>query len=165
MAIVNRTAKCLTATEEYRLIDIARCLMNCEYKPHKFSGVIIRTRKPYKGLGLLFGKGKLICCSIHPIEVAISITNRLRKLGFHKAKITQAKIVNTVVSGRINRHIQLSTLRNSSYEGEIFPGALMKLDGATAVIFANGKYYITGKPTSINLAYKLEQILKDGGDW
>jgi transcription initiation factor TFIID TATA-box-binding protein len=134
------------------LLKIARKVVNSEYNPEKFPGIVMRTQIP-KTTFLVFSTGKMVITGAkseaHITRAAKKAIKIIRGIGI-KIPTYSIDIVNFVASGTLKTSIDLNlaTLRlgTSMYEPEIFPGLVYYMEDPRAVflIFSNGKFVCTG---------------------
>lgn len=107
---------------------------------------------------IIFATGKMISVGTTRLEDAKHdlryATRRLKKLGLVSKTTITVKLRNIVATGSVGHPIDiegLSTrLPNIIYEPEQFPGAIYyasELEGASTLIFANGKVVFAGLKT------------------
>lgn len=135
------------------LMKIATHARNVEYNPKRFSAAICRLREP-KATALVFNSGKMVVTGARNEDdsqlAARRIARVVQKLGF-AAKFTEFKIQNMVGTADVRFPIRLEGLadehgRFSSYEPELFPGLVYRLQKPKVVmlIFVSGKVVVTG---------------------
>jgi transcription initiation factor TFIID TATA-box-binding protein len=134
------------------LLKIARKVVESEYNPEKFPGIVMRVLKP-KTTFLIFSTGKMVVTGAkNEFELKTAVKEAIATIRGIGIKIPSysIEIVNFVASGSLNTPIDLNlaTLRleSSLYEPEIFPGLVyyMKNPKAVFLIFSNGKFVCTG---------------------
>ena len=118
------------------LKEIALQAENTQYAPNKFSGLIMRIKKP-KATALIFATGKMVCLGAKTEEESKNACKIFGKILINfKYPITlkNFKIQNIVSSCDVKFKIPLSKLNNHiikylgakriSYEPEVFPGLI-----------------------------------------
>jgi len=141
-----------------------RC-RNAEYNPRRFNAVIMRIQDP-KATAIIWESGTL-CVNGTSSEALNHKASRkfckiLQELGFN-AKFRNYKTCN--VLGKIDLRVPINleelSLKHkdiASYEPELFPGVIMRLNDpkVTVFIFVSGNLVFTGARSSeqINQAYR-----------
>ena len=133
------------------LKSIAQSAMNVEYKPQRFSALIMRIRKP-RSTALIFYSGKIVVAGTKNIsDSKVSCKKFIKilyKLGFN-VKFCDFKIQNIVCSYNMNSFLSLEKMHLFAsnlccYEPELFPGLILRIKKVTFLIFRSGKVIITG---------------------
>jgi transcription initiation factor TFIID TATA-box-binding protein len=161
------------------LKHIALHARNAEYNPKRFAAVIMRIRDP-KSTALIFASGKMVVTGAKSEDDARMAARKyariLQKLEFG-VSFKEFKIQNMVGSCDIRFPIRLEGLASShavfsSYEPELFPGLIYRLQQPKIVllIFVSGKVVLTGakKREEIYAAFEkiyptLKEFRKGGG--
>jgi transcription initiation factor TFIID TATA-box-binding protein len=136
------------------LAHIATHARNAEYNPNRFCAVILRMREP-KATGLIFSSGKMVVTGAKNEDDALLATKKIakiiQKLGF-ACVIGQFRIQNLIASGDCGFPIRLEGIADehskfSSYEPELFPGLIYRMESPRVVllVFVSGKIVITGE--------------------
>ena len=160
------------------LIDIALKANNIEYKPKRFSALIMRIKEP-KATAQIFSTGKIVCLGTKNEEQSKNacrkIVKSIKKLGYN-VNLTNFKIQNIVGSCKLKFTLLLNDLfyhikneMNSIvfYKPEIFPGLIYHylkptlnnevgnktIPNITYHIYSSGNIIITGAKT-INQIYE-----------
>ncbi len=139
--------------QSFNLDDIHDIMINTEYNPKKFPGLVYRTKRP-KTSTLIFSTGKMVCTgaksSKNARKAVRKVVRDLKKndiIVLNEPKIT---IQNMVASGALQKNVDLELaadlLENVMYEPEQFPGLILRMrDPKTVIlIFSSGKYVCTG---------------------
>lgn len=135
------------------LRTIALKARNAEYKPKRFSAVILRIREP-KATALVFRSGKIVVTGAKSEDcaklAARKFTRIIQKIGF-QPQFTDFKIQNVVATCAVGFRVRLEGLaidhlQFARYEPELFPGLVYRMAGSHAVvlIFTTGRIIITG---------------------
>eukprot|EP00483_Globobulimina_turgida_P000127 UN00127 len=135
------------------LKDIVTRSRNSEYNPKRFAAVVMRIREP-KSTALIFGSGKIVVTGAKSEDNAWIAGRKyariLQKLDF-PAQFRDFKVQNIVGSCDVGFPIRLEGLavqhaQFSSYEPELFPGLIYRMNQPKIVIlaFVSGKIVITG---------------------
>ena len=145
---------------------IALHTTNVEYKPKRFSALIMRLRKPHT-TALLFTTGKMVCTGAKSVEdskkAARRFARRIQKLGF-EVKFQKFIIQNIVSNCNVKFSIKLDELATKhsqlvNYEAEIFPGLTYNISDPKIIllIFSSGNVVFTGAKTQndISKAYEI----------
>lgn len=147
------------------LKEIALQAKNCEYRPKKFTGLIMKIKEP-KTTALIFHTGKMVCLGAKTEEDSIKACRRfgkILKVLNYKIILTNYKIENMVGSCNVKFKIPLIQLSNYIvskggksrvyFEPEIFPGLIYRYIGEkdqenspniVFLIFNSGKMVIAG---------------------
>lgn len=136
-------------------------LPGCTYKPEKFSGGI------YKHGGctfLLFANGSFVCLGAKDEIEATDAINSLASC--LRLNVETCAIKNMVMSHNLNYDVNLSMLYRYLqlmvgcviWEEELFSGITWKQNGATIRLFHNGKFFVTGLTSSVELQLACEKI-------
>jgi len=150
------------------LEKMAATLVNTEYNPEQFPGLVIRIKDP-KTSALIFSSGKVVSTGARTLgQVRESITKickQLEKINI-KIKITPVlHVQNIVASGAVGMDLNLNVLAmkldNTEYEPEQFPGLVYKLPEkkATFLLFSNGKVVCTGTKSKEQVDAALDQLI------
>lgn len=139
-------------TEKIDLNQIARNLVDVEYNPERFPGLVMRISKP-KATILIFSTGKMVVTGMRkaseaPAVVAKVIKN-IKKAGI---KVSNPKITiqNIVASGDLHTNIDLNmatiVMDQAMYEPEVFPGLIYRMQEPKTVflVFSTGRIVCTG---------------------
>lgn len=139
-------------SEKIDLNQIARKLIDVEYNPERFPGLVMRIEKP-KATILIFSTGKMVVTGMRKASEAPSVVDRVIK-NIKKAGIKVANpeitIQNIVASGNLHTNIDLNmaaiVMEQVMYEPEVFPGLIyrMKEPKTVFLIFSTGRIVCTG---------------------
>ena len=130
--------------------------------------VIMRLREPSKATALLFGTGKLCLTGVKNEDdakhAARKIAKIVHKLGF-AASFEDFKIQNLVASGDLGFPIRLEGIADehskfSSYEPELFPGLIYRVESPRVVllVFVSGKICVTGAKSRSQLLDAVQKL-------
>ncbi len=159
------------------LQTIALSLVDAEYEPEQFPGLIYRMKKP-KTATLIFRSGKVVCTggkSLLDVQTAIAhVITEIEKAGISVNRNPEIIIQNIVASADLGSKINLNAIAISlgldkvEYEPEQFPGLVYRLDHPKVVLllFGSGKLVCTGakKPSDVDEAVdKITIELRDAG--
>ena len=150
------------------LPHVASHARNAEYNPRRFSAVIMRLREPSKATALLFGTGKLCLTGVKNEDdakyAARKIAKIVHKLGF-AAGFADFKIQNLVASGDLGFPVRLEGIADehskfSSYEPELFPGLIYRVEAPRVVllVFVSGKICVTGAKSRSQLLEAVQKL-------
>lgn len=151
-----------------RLRDICLRAANTEYRPRRFSALIIKKREPRCTI-LLFSTGRAVLtglkCTSSAKLAARKLSRMLNKLGYN-TKVDRFRVENVVGTFSCGYLINMSILQsllglcNTIYEPELFPGMTFKMrtQNCTSLIFSSGKIVLTGAK-SIEHIHKCYQDL------
>jgi len=151
--IVNIVATVsLKVTEKLDLTHIARKLIDVEYNPERFPGLIMRIEKPHATI-LMFSTGKMVLTGMRNTSeaerVVSKVVKNIKKAGI-KVSDPEITIVNIVASGDLHVRVDLNmatiVLEHVMYEPEVFPGLIYKMHepSITFLIFSPGKFVCLG---------------------
>jgi len=158
--------------DAFDLQSIASTLVEAEYEPVQFPGLIYRMQEPRTAI-LLFHSGKVVCTggkSWRQVDDSIRIMSDLLRKGGHRVikdpKITVQNIVATSDLGsEINLNLIAVTLGldRVEYEPEQFPGLVCRMQNPRVVIllFGSGKLVCTGARRPSDLSLAVENITKE----
>ncbi|KAJ3290164.1 putative TATA-binding protein 2 [Rhizoclosmatium globosum] len=149
------------------LKTIALRARNAEYNPKRFAAVIMRIRDP-KTTALIFSSGKMVITGAKSEDLSRLAARKyariIQKLGF-AAKFTDFKIQNIVGSCDVKFPIRLEGLAYShgdfsSYEPELFPGLIYRMEKPKIVllVFVSGKIVLTGAKLRTEIYEAFERI-------
>lgn len=167
--IVNVTVSA-KLPEPLDLDVIHKSLRDVQYQPSLFCGLLYRRQNP-KATIIMFTTGKLVSVGTRSEEEAkLSIRRTIEELGLIRGKSNlMVKTENVVATADFEINVDLDSLllalKNSTYEPEQFPALIHRLDGATALIFNNGKVCLSGAKSeaqatkALSLLYKRIQAL------
>jgi len=137
------------------------------YNPTKFPALVLRLAKP-KTTVLIFSTGKAVIVGAKSEDDIKKIVKRLalflKDNGISLKSSPKASVKNIVASFSVGKPINLeklgSTLDNSLYEPEQFPGLLYRAWGAVFIIFASGKIICTGTRSEKQLMAAIESFFE-----
>lgn len=134
------------------LVKLSREIVDVEYNPERFPGVIMRVEDP-KATFLIFSTGKMVITGLKKVkqvkEAAHKAVKKIKKAGINISN-PQIEIVNIVASGDLQTTVDLNmaalVMEYAMYEPEVFPGLIYRLQDPKAVflIFSTGKIVCTG---------------------
>lgn len=154
------------------LQKIARTLVDSEYEPSQFPGLIYRMKQP-KTAVLLFQSGKVVCTggkSWKEVDASIrTISAIIRKGGQKILAHPKIEIQNIVATSNLESEINLNSiavtlgLDRVEYEPEQFPGLVVRLDDPRVVVllFGSGKLVCTGARRPADVERAVQQITKE----
>lgn len=135
---------------------IAKNLVDVEYHPDQFPGLVFRLKSP-KTTTLIFSTGKMVCTGAKSEDqsrkAVQEVVRRLRKGGIPIKNEAEVAIQNIVASANLGGRIHLEQaarqLPKSMYEPEQFPGLIHRMPDPKTVIllFSSGKLVCTGAKT------------------
>lgn len=151
------------------LEKVAKKLVNTEYNPEQFPGLVIRLEKP-KISALIFSSGRIVVTGAKSkamVEDAVEeIKKELRKVEINATKKSEINIQNVVASGDIGMTLNLNKLafqlETSEYEPEQFPGLVYKVPNShiTFLLFGTGRIVCTGAKTKTEVQKEVEKLVK-----
>ena len=125
----------------------------------RFRSLVCRLPRPRVTL-LIFEVGKVVCTGAKSEAEAFSVINsffeavKARGLRVGEAKVS---VQNVVVSSQLGFEVDLEKASKNLggvYEPERFPGLIMKREGASILVFSNGRVVCAGAK-SAEKAYRL----------
>lgn len=165
--IVNTIFTCSLGVN-IKLSEISGKLTNCRYDKRRFSGAIIQFRKP-KATVLLFSTGRAVIAGARTEEQATDtisqMSRRLEDAGL-SPQLSQLQRKNTVAACDMGQKIDLYRLvkdypQQSLWEPELFNGLKFQFERkqkAVAIVFASGKFNVTGAGSEENTIEKCEKM-------
>lgn len=126
---------------------------NTEWQPEQFPGLVYKITDP-RASALIFSQGKVVCTgtkSLEDLERAMKkIVDRVRQAGIPMPRKYKTRVENIVSSTKIKADLNLdeiaSTLENSEYEPEQFPGLVYRISDPRVafLLFGSGRIIIAG---------------------
>jgi len=166
-----------TLGKDIPMDKISRELVDAEYKPESFPGVVYRVKDP-KTAALIFSSGKIVCTGARSPEFARIAVNKvvedMRALNIDLPTEYHTGVENIVASTQIEAKEKLNlehiayNLENAEYEPEQFPGLVYRISDPRVafLLFGTGKIICTGarKEEEIHAALaKFKKNLEDLG--
>ena len=174
MNICNTTYTSSFDATTLNLTDISErmCAQQREgwnYNPRRFSGAIIKIGEPRVSI-LLFSNGKMVVIGAKVRKAARegvrNLSEQLKALGIavpqHQPLVLKNMVASCSIGGKIDMYALSNGHRRCSWEPELFIGAKYKFDKhkpGVAVIFASGKFNLTGCPTFEDLEKNYHAIV------
>ena len=106
-----------------------------KYNPRRINCTYVRHANT---TAVIWPSGKVILLGCYPEQCMSEISS---KYGVRHSNIV---LKNVVDSYQLPNPVNLYGLRNVYFEPALFPGAKMKILHSTIVLFASGRYYMTG---------------------
>jgi transcription initiation factor TFIID TATA-box-binding protein len=138
------------------LTQVLKHVLDCEYNPERFPGLVMRIEKP-KATILLFTTGKMVVTGLRQADDAPLVTDifirRLKHAKIHVGDDPLISIQNIVASGDLHVPIDLNEaaiqMENAMYEPEVFPGLIYRMPEPKTVflMFSTGRIVCTGAKT------------------
>lgn len=154
---------------EINLVRMARKLVEAEYNPERFPGLIFRIKEP-RATFLVFTTGKTVITGVKnpefTEEVMSKLSETLRDTGI-KIEESEYTVQNIVASGDLENRVDLNmaaiAMEYAMYEPEVFPGLIYRMQKPKCVflIFAGGKVICVGSKSKENLDAAMTNILED----
>jgi transcription initiation factor TFIID TATA-box-binding protein len=144
-----------TLGKDIPMDKISRELIDAEYKPESFPGVVYRVKDP-KTAALIFSSGKIVCTGARSPEFARTAVNKvvedMRALNIDLPTEYHTGVENIVASTQIEAKDKLNlehiayNLENAEYEPEQFPGLVYRISDPRVafLLFGTGKIICTG---------------------
>jgi len=167
--IVNVIASTKT-NMEIDIEELSQKLMNAEYNPEMFSGLIYR--RDNKPTIIMFATGKLSSHGARSETAAkraiIEVLSEIKNIGglnktAHLENINIVNVVGTVFIGyRIDIEELSKNLPNTIYDPEQFPGLIYRPsnDSVVCMIFSTGKIVIVGCNSEVQIRQTYQQFQK-----
>nr|MDO8081447.1 TATA-box-binding protein [Candidatus Freyarchaeota archaeon] len=167
---IENVVASVTLDQRIDLEKVARSVLNVEYDPEQFPGLVYRLEKP-KTATLIFSSGKMVCTgskSEKDVYKAVnSIVTELREAGIvDTTKEPVIQVQNIVASASLGTALNLElaayTLPDVMYEPEQFPGLIYRMKDPKVVLllFTTGKLVITGAKREDEIYTAVENVLK-----
>jgi transcription initiation factor TFIID TATA-box-binding protein len=154
-------------------LDLKKIALKCRlasFNPRRFGALVMRLRE-LQATGILFASGKLIVTEVDSMQKAELACKEFRKviekIGFKPKEFgaMDFKVKNILGTADCTFPLRLEELSYShsdfvSYEPEVFPGLVYRLDRTEVVflIFSSGKIVITGAKKQSTLASALTKL-------
>ncbi len=167
---IENVVASVTIDQKIDLEKIARSVLNVEYDPEQFPGLVYRLEKP-KTATLIFNSGKMVCTGAKSEKEVHKAVNRIVK-ELQEAGIIDTtsepiiQIQNIVASASLGTDLNLElaayTLPDVMYEPEQFPGLIyrMKVPKVVILLFTTGKLVCTGAKKEEEIYTAVENVLK-----
>ncbi|MGQ9720783.1 MAG: TATA-box-binding protein [Candidatus Jordarchaeum sp.] len=167
---IENVVASVTIDQKIDLEKIARSVLNVEYDPEQFPGLVYRLEKP-KTATLIFNSGKMVCTgakSEKEVHKAVNlIVKELQEAGIiDTTSEPLIQIQNIVASASLGTDLNLElaayTLPDVMYEPEQFPGLIYRMKNPKVVIllFTTGKLVCTGAKKEEEIYTAVENVLK-----
>jgi transcription initiation factor TFIID TATA-box-binding protein len=166
-----------TLGKDIPMDKISKELVDAEYKPESFPGVVYRIKDP-KTAALIFSSGKIVCTGARSPDFARIAVDKvvadMRALNIDLPTEYHTGVENIVASTQIEAKEKLNlehiayNLENAEYEPEQFPGLVYRISDPRVafLLFGTGKIICTGarKEEEIHVALaKFKTNLEDLG--
>lgn len=142
------------------LSSLARCSINIEYNPRRFSACIIRQKNP-RTTCLLFNNGYGVCSGAKSVSLskkaARRFARRIQQCGYN-VRFDDFQIRNIVASHSTDMALDLCTLPGT-YTPELFPGLTYRYGRMSINLFTSGKFVITGASSETELDNAFHHIM------
>ncbi len=144
-----------TLGKDIPMDKISKELIDAEYKPESFPGVVYRVKDP-KTAALIFSSGKIVCTGARSPDFAKTAVNRvvddMKALNIDLPSEYHTGVENIVASTQIEAKEKLNlehiayNLENAEYEPEQFPGLVYRISDPRVafLLFGTGKIICTG---------------------
>ncbi|UCD02808.1 MAG: TATA-box-binding protein [Candidatus Aenigmatarchaeota archaeon] len=144
-----------TLGKDIPLDKISKELVDAEYKPESFPGVVYRVKDP-KTAALIFSSGKIVCTGARSPDFARTAVDKvvddMRALNIDLPTEYHTGVENIVASTQIEAKEKLNlehiayNLENAEYEPEQFPGLVYRISDPRVafLLFGTGKIICTG---------------------
>jgi len=166
---VENVVASVTTFMDIPLEKMAMSLVNTEYNPEQFPGLVLRLK--HIGItALVFSSGKLVCTgakSAKMVETGVQeILKELEKIGLKTNKKPEITIQNMVASGDLHMKLNLNKLAfklpNAEYAPETFPGLVYKVPDShiTFLLFGTGRIVCTGAKNEGEVKSSVRELKK-----
>ncbi|MBR9678094.1 MAG: TATA-box-binding protein [Nanoarchaeota archaeon] len=172
MAITTTVVNIVASVNIHSKIPLEKAsaeLINTEYQPEQFPGLVLRLKDP-KVSALLFSSGKIVCTGARTIpivhEAVQKIIKEISTIGVKVTKEPDIEIQNMVASGDLGLKLNLNELafqlESSEYEPEQFPGLVYKVPNSrvTILLFGTGKIVCTGAKNEREIKKTVKELYK-----
>jgi transcription initiation factor TFIID TATA-box-binding protein len=166
---IENVVASVTVNQRIDLDKVARSLLNVEYDPEQFPGLVYRLKKP-KTATLIFNSGKMVCTGAKSEAEASRAVHRIvEHLREASIQITGEPIItvqNIVASASLGAELNLElaaySLENVMYEPEQFPGLIYRMKDPKVVIllFGSGKLVCTGAKKEEDVYRAVNNVMK-----
>jgi transcription initiation factor TFIID TATA-box-binding protein len=154
-------------------LDLKKIAFKCrhtEFNPRRYGALVMRLRD-LQATGIFFASGKLIVTEVDSMQMAelacVEFRNVIEKVGFKPKEFgaMDFKVKNIMGTTDMGFPIRLEELSYAhsdfaSYEPEVFPGLVYRLDRSEVVflIFSSGKIVLTGGKKRSDLRSALTKL-------
>lgn len=166
---IENVVASVTVNQRIDLDKVARSLLNVEYDPEQFPGLVYRLKKP-KTATLIFNSGKMVCTGAKSeAEASRAVHRIIEHLREASIQITGEPIItvqNIVASASLGAELNLElaaySLENVMYEPEQFPGLIYRMKDPKVVIllFGSGKLVCTGAKKEEDVYRAVNNVMK-----
>jgi transcription initiation factor TFIID TATA-box-binding protein len=166
---IENVVASVTVNQRIDLDKVARSLLNVEYDPEQFPGLVYRLKKP-KTATLIFNSGKMVCTGAKSEAEASRAVHRivehLREAGIQITGEPIITVQNIVASASLGAELNLElaaySLENVMYEPEQFPGLIYRMKDPKVVIllFGSGKLVCTGAKKEEDVYRAVNNVMK-----
>jgi len=170
---IQNVVSAATLNQKVDLNAVVKGYPGVEYRPDQFPGLVFKLKRP-KTATLIFSTGKMVCTGAksgkESRRAIMKVVKELKKNGIIIVSKPDLKVVNIVASaslgGKVDLEETVSTLRNTMYEPEQFPGLVYRMDEPKVVmlIFASGSLVCAGAKKEQDVydaVHKLHGILEE----
>jgi transcription initiation factor TFIID TATA-box-binding protein len=166
---IENVVASVSVNQRIDLDKVARSLLNVEYDPEQFPGLVYRLKKP-KTATLIFNSGKMVCTGAKSEAEATRAVHRivehLREAGIQITGEPIITVQNIVASASLGAELNLElaaySLENVMYEPEQFPGLIYRMKEPKVVIllFGSGKLVCTGAKKEEDVYSAVNNVMK-----
>lgn len=166
---IENVVASVSVNQRIDLDRVARSLLNVEYDPEQFPGLVYRLKKP-KTATLIFNSGKMVCTGAKSEAEATRAVHRivehLREAGIQITGEPIITVQNIVASASLGAELNLElaaySLENVMYEPEQFPGLIYRMREPKVVIllFGSGKLVCTGAKKEDDVYNAVNNVMK-----
>lgn len=108
--INTQTKQSLHQQQKLPLSFLAKHMVNTEYRPSRFSALVIRIRKPVRAVALVFSTGKIVCVGTKSVEDAYRAIKRFAEMIISTAKLSESILAGSMSTFAIKNAVGSCTL-------------------------------------------------------
>jgi transcription initiation factor TFIID TATA-box-binding protein len=158
--------------KDISLDEMLQNVEDTEWQPEQFPGLVYKIKDP-RASALIFSQGKIVCTgtkTLEDLEKAMKkIVARIRKAGMSMPNKYDTRVENIVASTKVDGDITLeeiaTTLENSEYEPEQFPGLVYRISEPRVafLIFGSGRVIVAGAQNEKDIHRALHKLVENLG--
>ncbi len=155
------------------LDEMLQKVEDTEWQPEQFPGLVYKIKDP-RASALVFSQGKVVCTgtkSLEDLDKAMKkIVSNIRKAGISMPTKYETKVENIVASTKVIGDISLediaTTLENSEYEPEQFPGLVYRISEPRVafLLFRSGRVIVAGAQNEEDIHRALGKLVANLGE-
>ncbi len=154
------------------LDEMLQKVEDTEWQPEQFPGLVYKIKDP-RASALIFSQGKIVCTGTKTLEdlrkAMKKIVARIQKAGIEMPTRYDTKVENIVASTKVIGEISLeeiaTTLENSEYEPEQFPGLVYRISEPRVafLLFRSGRVIVAGAQNEESIHRALHKLVENLG--